>query len=176
MPELSLIPVDKRLKQGPFQLKIEGKSATLFSEDGRLIAFFLHEMADDRIILPSFWESIEHLGVVADDGNQIWFVPEKESLAKIKAYLNWTLAIQGNEPVTQLRKEARASFCWAFACVALGFIVEGLQAANLLAITGSLIIHFVWLPALFAFVRGWKKLKKIKEIQQIRASAGNGPN
>src|SRR5438093_8094010 len=128
MPELSLIPVDVRQKKSPWLFSIDEKSARLCSGDGQPIAFFLHEMADGRIILPSFWESIEHLGVVADDGSQIWFFPEKESLAKIKAYLNWTLAIQGEEPITQLRKEAKTSFCWAIACVILGLLVEGLQA------------------------------------------------
>ena len=176
MPEVSLIPVVGRLTKGPFQLRIEGKSATLFSADGRLVAFFLHEMADERIILPSFWESIEHLGIVANDGSQIWFVPEKESLSKIKAYLNWTAAIQGDEAVIQLRKQARNSFYWAFGCVALGLTVAGIQAANLLPIHGNLIFHFVWVPALLAFVRGWNKVRKIKQIQQIRASTEIGPD
>jgi len=173
IPEVSLIPVVGRLTKDPFQLRIEGKSATLFSWDGRLVAFFLHEMADERIILPSFWESIEHLGIVANDGSQIWFVPEKESLSKIKAYLNWTVAIQGDEAVTQLRKQARNSFYWAFGCVVLGLTVTGIQAANLL---NSLVFHFVWFPALFAFVRGWNKVRKIKQIQQIRASTEIGPD
>jgi hypothetical protein len=131
-------------------------------------------MADGRIILPSFWESIEHLRIIADDGTHIWFVPEKESLAKIRAYLNWALAIQGEEPITQMRKEARTSFCWGIGCVVLGLLVEVFQAMNLLVITGSLIFHFVWFPAIFAFVRGWKKVKMIKQIQEIRASTGNG--
>ncbi len=170
MPQLRLIPVDARQKRVPWLFSIDEVSARLNSADSQAVAFFLHEMADHRIILPSFWESIEHLGIVADTGEPIWFLPEKESLAKIRAYLHWTLGIQGDEPTRKLRRKAKSSFFWGISCLLLGLLV--LVFGNLEGIIHHLALA-VCVFGVLELARSAMRLKKIKEIRQVQTFIAN---
>ena len=166
MPELRLIPIDRRQKKVAWLFNFDGHGATVFSADQPMI-YFPHEMASHRIILPSFWENIEHLGIVADDGNPVWFVVEKETVAKIRAYLNWTLAIQGSQPLQGLKKKAKTCFIWGLTCLLLGLLV---------LIFGPLeeIVHHLALAVCVVGVvesaRWFVKRRKIKEVQQIQVA------
>jgi hypothetical protein len=63
-PQLRLFRVDRRRNETPWVFSFDEHGATLISHENKPVATFLHEMAESRIILPSFWENIEHLGVV----------------------------------------------------------------------------------------------------------------
>jgi hypothetical protein len=119
VPQLHLYQVRGGRKEAPWLFSFDGEGVTLFSDDNQPVVYFPHEMANDRIILPSFWDNIAQLGVIADDGTKIWFTPEKQTVAKIKVYLNWTLAIQGPEFINRLKKEAKTNWYWGLGFVAL---------------------------------------------------------
>jgi hypothetical protein len=176
VPELRLIPIDKQHRKVPWLFAFDGHSATLFSAD-QPVAYFLHEMANDRIILPSFWENITHLGVVANDGSKIWFAPEKQTVAKIKAYLNWALAIQGPGLINDLKKQAKANWYWGIGFLALGVFLETCGALQFLGIHKDHVIHHLaWFPALFEIIRAWRTRKLVRQIQNIQVSMGTEPS
>lgn len=43
--------------------------------------------ASGRFVFPSFWQSVRHLGVLADNGKVTWFKRDKAAIKKIKEYL-----------------------------------------------------------------------------------------
>jgi hypothetical protein len=167
MPKLRLYRIDRRRKEGPWQFYFDGDGVMLISDDNQPVAYFPHEMAENRIILPSFFGNIEHLGIVGDDGKTIWFARQSESLARIGAYLNWTVAIQGPEPIKRLKTQAKRSWY-----LGIGFMAAGLLAFPLGGLD-SCSFHLIWFPALIALAHALTTQKKIKEIHKIQDSLGN---
>jgi hypothetical protein len=97
---------------------------------------------------------------------------QKESLSKIKAYLSWTLAIQGKEPIERLQKEAKTSLYWGAPLVGLGLValtVQILMQGNF----DHCSFHLIWLPGMIGLSRAWTKYKTIKQIRKFQSSLAN---
>lgn len=106
MSKLSLICVDKGRPKHGWLLHLTDESGQLVDPDGNLLAQFRHAEAQTRFEFPSFWKSIEDLGVIADDGLTIWFYADRGHLAEIKYYLARSLAAQGPEVIQAQRRQA----------------------------------------------------------------------
>jgi hypothetical protein len=76
----------------------------LTDSEGAARASFSRAEAEARFVLPSFWESIKDLGVRGDTGDVVWFVPDGESVARIKTYLHGALAAQGRAAISAVRR------------------------------------------------------------------------
>ena len=104
MAQIVLRCKDKRFPKGDWLLAVDNTGATLTDSEGVTRAVFPHAEAAERFILPSFWQSIKDLGVRADSGDIIWFIPKASGIGQIKTYLDGTLAAQGSEAIRAFRR------------------------------------------------------------------------
>jgi hypothetical protein len=103
MAKLSLRCKDKRFAKGDWLLALDEVGGALTDPEGATRANFSRAEAAARFVLPSFWESVKDLGVRADSGDVVWFVPDRESVARVQSYLYGALGTQGPAAIRALR-------------------------------------------------------------------------
>jgi hypothetical protein len=118
MAKLSLRCKDKRFSKGDWLLALDQEAGALTDPDGVTRASFPHAEAAARLVLPNFWESVKDIGVRADSGDVVWFVPDRENVARIQSYLHGALAAQGPAAISALRTRG-----WLLALAGVGITV-----------------------------------------------------
>lgn len=115
MMQLVLRCKDKRFLKGDWLLAVDNKEVTLTDSEDIIRIAFSHAEAAGRFTFPSFWESIRDLGIRADNGDIIWFVPKANNIARIKTYLDRALATQGPAAIGAIRRRG-----WRFVLAGSG--------------------------------------------------------
>ena len=120
MTELELICVDKEYSRTVWVLSLSDDGAVLKDPDDVIRARIRPLDADQSLLVPGFWLSISHLGVVTDDGVTVSFLPKSSHVAEFQRFR----AISVAEQIGQLAKQGPRAVNRA-KLVALGLILGG---------------------------------------------------
>jgi hypothetical protein len=123
MREIEIFRPVKRGKGEWWLLRLGEDSVELFDADDRRVTVFATEDAVQRLKLPSFWESIKELGVVRDDGEVLWFRPDKKAVRVVRDFLDWSVYAQGPEAVRALRVRGWLMIAGGIGLIALGVVL-----------------------------------------------------
>jgi hypothetical protein len=123
MAELYLECRDKRFNRREWVLTLLKDGVKLHDCDDKLRAEFSHADAEGRFTFPSFWMSVKDLGVIDDDGETIWFAPDRESIGEIKKYFSAALAAQGPDVIQDRRIKARLQLAGGCGLMLLAVVI-----------------------------------------------------
>ena len=133
MPELILRCKDKRFVKGDWVLRLTESGAQLLDPNCITHARFPIVDAEARLLVPSFWMSVSDLGVVADDGTTIWFLPHPDRVAEFKRYRAGAVAAQISGLAAQGPEAIRTMRHHGWLTIAAGI------AVIMLAVAGTII-------------------------------------
>jgi len=124
MIRLSLYSTDKRwARDDDWLLTLDKEGGTLEDPDGETRATFSRAEAASRFTFPSFWASVKELGIQADAGGILWFVPETKKVEKINTYLHRALAAQGPEAIQAMRRKGWLMILGGATLALIGLVV-----------------------------------------------------
>jgi hypothetical protein len=128
MWQLSLRCKDRRFQPGMWTLLVEDAGARLIDAAGATWAMFPHAQADGRVVFPSFWQSVKDLSVKSDTAGPIAFVPDRDTVAQMRTYVDSTLPVKGAGALRAMSRRGWLFFTGGLAGFA-GAVVLGVRAA-----------------------------------------------
>lgn len=127
MARLHLRCKDKQLKGKEWLLELSPAGGRLVDHTGGQQALFSHAEAERRFVFPSFWQSVEHLGVLPDSGKTVWFYPDRGNLDAIRNYLGKALATQGPDAIQALQRAGLLQVLGGSAIMALAIAATAIS-------------------------------------------------
>jgi hypothetical protein len=175
-----------------FTLSLELMRAFLVDPDGRAVAVFAHESAENRIVIPNDWSegaltplyhlfaasppSSKGLGIRGDDQIVYYFILTKNVRRQIQSYLDTALAIQGPEQVRGLRWRGwkRVIFGLLLTGISTGLLIVTILAAADGANAHGVLMFAISFAILFQLglgqiVSGSRNIRRARNARLLRA-------
>jgi hypothetical protein len=159
-------------------LTLDRRGVVLHDPRGGEAAVFAADQAERRIRLPSFWESVKHLGVEDDHGEVLWFRPDPEAVREVRDYLDRVRASLAPEELA-----ARRTRGWVY--VAAGLALAALGVALVLAFRNPAVgaarqpagswggRKLLFLPFAFGVIGVYRGLKILRQCARARRVSGD---
>jgi hypothetical protein len=97
MTGFTLQCLGKGFDKGPWRFEPRADRVDVINPAGQTVYFFRHSKAEDCLLLPSFWQSVKHVGFAVDDKTTVWFEPTPEAVGAVRVYLE-ECALSGGMP------------------------------------------------------------------------------
>lgn len=166
---------DKKLLGKVWQLHLTDQEVTLIDDLGKTVTNFSSKVAEKRILLPSFWESITDIGVQLSEEETRSFYPNKKSVKLIKDYLAKSIKIQGPNAIKALKSRGRLHLFLGIGLVLVGVSIFTVLFVQYADVQGGIPRHLLYLggaPLVYGLAelyRGIKSLSKYRHIQSTHS-------
>lgn len=168
---------DKKLLGKVWQLHLTDKEVTLIDHHGETVSTFSSKVAEKRILLPSFWESITDICIRLSEEEVISFFPNKKSIKLVKDYFAKSITIQGPQAIKVLKNQGRLHLFLGTGLVLVGVSIFSVLFVQYADVQGGIPRRLLYLGAgplvygLAELYRGIKSLSKYRNIQSTRSTS-----
>lgn len=130
MKEIILDCIDKRFPRGDWVLVLGEEKARLLDDEDVQQAEFPHAEAHERVVYPSFTQSVKNLGIVTVRHGTVWFAPKERVIARLREYQASALAALGPDAIRALRRRGRWWLLGGIALLTLAAVGTIVSLAN----------------------------------------------